>query len=126
MSLKVWRFGSGISGSEELYSGSFVLLSHDCEFDKPTVNRVLVARVTSLDSVKHDSQYSRRTAFRTIFAAIEGRLYYLKRDVVARATESFSIAEIAMLRDESYTLARGKAKVIPKFIPLADNIRFAS
>lgn len=39
-----------LDGREDGYQGSVILLSHDCEFDKPNVDYVLVARVLPLDS----------------------------------------------------------------------------
>ncbi len=43
-----------LGGREESYTGPVVLLSHDCEFDKPH-EYVLVARVLPLDNAPRDS-----------------------------------------------------------------------
>jgi hypothetical protein len=45
-----------LGGREESYKGAVVLLSHDCEFDKPNQAYVLVARVLPLAEV-HRSQW---------------------------------------------------------------------
>ena len=75
-----------------------------------------------------DSAFNRRTFIRTVFAAVEGIISLIKADLLKAAQRSpgaFGIAEIALLREEAYFVdTRGRPKVRPNFISLAENVRF--
>ena len=76
-----------------------------------------------------DDPYSRRMAFRAVFAAVEGSVHGLKQVVLAGIESQrhrYTDAEIAMLREEAYSLDdRGVAGARGRFLPLDANIRFA-
>ena len=84
----------------------------------------------ALDAVSNeDSQYNRRTAIRAIFAAIEGVAFMLKDHALGSADNSpglYSVAELAMLRDEAYTLKdNGTAHTRTTYPATEANLRFA-
>jgi hypothetical protein len=84
----------------------------------------------ALDDVRtDDSQYNRRTLVRAIFAAIEGMVFMLKDNALGSADKSpdlYTVAELAMLRDEAYTLKDNGSASIRKYYPPTDaNLRFA-
>jgi hypothetical protein len=75
-----------------------------------------------------DDQFSRRTLVRTFLAMVEGSVFILKQEALRLAdTEPtlFTSAEMALLREESYELDRGKPRTRTKFIPVDENLRFA-
>lgn len=72
---------------------------------------------------------SRRAAFRTVFAAIEGITYLLKDQVLVLfpyRRKYYTDAEVALLREETYQLdMNGKAVIRPRFLPMEENFKFA-
>jgi hypothetical protein len=73
-----------------------------------------------------DTQYHRRASVRAMFAAIEGTVYLIKQSALHEPDARFTAAELALLREEAYTLdSRGQVKKQPKFLPLDLNYRFA-
>jgi hypothetical protein len=75
------------------------------------------------------SQYHRRVAVRGLFALVEAVTYMLKQQIlewIAKGNKRYTIAEIALLKDEAYTLdAQAQRLVHPKFLPTDANFRFA-
>lgn len=80
----------------------------------------------ALDLVEHDpSQFNRRNFVRTVFAAIEGTNYDLRRRALNYTHRQYSQEEIALLREESYTLnSKGEPSAKKLFLPLQDTLRF--
>lgn len=75
---------------------------------------------------KNDTPYHRRTYVRAAFASMEGLVFHLKQDALRHQDRLiFSLAEIALLLEESYTLDKGKAEIQTKFLPLDQNFPFA-
>lgn len=76
-----------------------------------------------------DSQYNRRTLIRAVFAAIEGVVFMLKDHALGSADKSpglYSVAELAMLRDEAYNLKdNGTARTRTYYPATEANLRFA-
>jgi hypothetical protein len=75
------------------------------------------------------SQYHRRVAVRGLFALVEAVTYLLKQhilDLIAKGNKRYTFEEIALLKDEAYTLdERAQPVVQPKFLPTDTNFRFA-
>src|SRR6202035_3196240 len=72
------------------------------------------------------SGYQKRTAFRTVFAAIEA-LIFLHKDWVlsGRRSEGCSAAELSLLREESYRLDhRGEVEEVQSFLRVPENLLF--
>jgi hypothetical protein len=73
-------------------------------------------------------QLHRRTLVRTLFAWIEGSVFAMKREVLEHhklGRLSLSVAECAILREESYTLRdSGDTDVSPSYAKLLPNIKF--
>jgi hypothetical protein len=73
--------------------------------------------------------FARRAAFRSVFASIEGLVYLLKDQVLALfpgKRGDYSVAEVALLREETYALGRhGEAQVQRRFLRLEENLQFA-
>jgi len=76
-----------------------------------------------------DDQLRRRTLVRTLFAAVEGTVFAIKRKTLAEHKIGgceLSPAEYAMLVEEAYDLRdNGHLRTSQKFIRLQANIRFA-
>jgi hypothetical protein len=73
-----------------------------------------------------DSQYQRRAFIRTFFSAVEAVINTLKRTCVLGPKYTFSDAEKACLKEESYTLDhKGEPSIRALFIPTKANLRFA-
>lgn len=71
-------------------------------------------------------QRSRRTAFRTAFAAVEGITYYLKHQAL-RDPDKYRPEELALLREEGYGLTSvGEVSVTFRRLPSAYNFVFAA
>ena len=75
-----------------------------------------------------DGQFYRRSYLRSTFAAIEGIVWLLKQTcykVTGEAGAPLSVAEHAMLSEETYDLKRnGEVRTQPKFLRLPDNLKF--
>jgi hypothetical protein len=76
-----------------------------------------------------DSQFARRTYIRSTFAAIEGCIWILKMVCLnskpINGIRTMSVAEFALLKEESYELKNnGEVSTSPKFLKLADNVKF--
>ena len=73
-----------------------------------------------------DTPYNRRAYVRAAFASIEAITWFIKQDALRhRETGLFSLAETALLLEESYSLDKGKAEVQTKFQPLDQSFPFA-
>ena len=85
--------------------------------------------ITARETMKSDdSQYAKRVYVRTAFALIEGMTHLTKVltiEVAKLRNVELSPAELSLLKEESYELRRGKAKISTKYLKLADNFRFA-
>ena len=72
--------------------------------------------------------YNLRTAVRAVFAYIDGLIFITKNLVLAglsHSDQSFSNAELALLREETYSLnSKGESYAQAKFLRLEDNFRF--
>ena len=75
-----------------------------------------------------DSPSGPRNLVRAVFAAIEGLVSYLKEDALDQARNNLKVfrrAELAVLREETYTLSsRGKAEKRSSFLPFEGNLKF--
>lgn len=76
-----------------------------------------------------DGQFQRRAYVRSTIAVIEGTIWLLKRTCLGASdpnkSRRLSIAEFAMLSDQTYELKRnGEVRTSTKFLKLADNLRF--
>jgi len=85
---------------------------------------------TAFKELEHDTQFNRRTCFRTFFAFVEGAVFILKRNVLLlheKGIAHFSQAELALLHEEQYDLnKKGEVKTPrPKFLRLPDNVLFS-
>jgi len=85
-------------------------------------------KAASALSRDNDSQFIRRAYIRSVFSMIEGNIFQMKA-IILKAFEdgriTLSLAEQALLREESYELANnGACKVQQKFIHLQQNIKF--
>ena len=85
-------------------------------------------KVASELSSHNDSQFARRAYIRCVFSMIEGNIFQMKA-VILKAFEgghlTITLAEQALLREESYDLANnGACKIQQKFIRLQQNIKF--
>jgi hypothetical protein len=93
-------------------------------FTKILVNDVVAAQKRVHDA---DNQTHRRDLVRSSFAAIEGLLWQLKQDVNAHAGRipgGLSPHEQAAMLEETYAVDdQGNVRCIPRFLPLATNIR---
>lgn len=72
---------------------------------------------------------SRRRAFiRTVFASIEGMISILQAECLGfseRYEDPYSEAELAILREEAYSIdSRGRAQIRPNYAPLDARLRF--
>jgi hypothetical protein len=78
-------------------------------------------RVEDADSPTH-----RRELVRSVFAAIEGLNWDLKRGLYGRGfNERLSVHEMGALTEQSYIVdEKGEVRATPRFLPLATNIRF--
>jgi len=74
------------------------------------------------------SVYNKRVVFRVAFSAIEGLIFMLKTqllDGLPIEEGTYSLAEIALLREEGYQLDnRGNTVVRTQFLRAADNLLF--
>ena len=85
--------------------------------------------ITSAKLLSGESQFSRRSYVRTLFALIEGMVYQMKR-VALCAYEAdqveFNEAEISILKEETYELTtKGTAKSRQGYPKTLENILFA-
>ncbi|QDV11238.1 hypothetical protein CA51_10990 [Rosistilla oblonga] len=76
-----------------------------------------------------DGQFERRAYIRSTMATIEGAIWLLKQTCLKahapRGAKRMSIAEYAMLSDETYDLKNnGDVRTSTKFLKLPDNLRF--
>jgi hypothetical protein len=73
--------------------------------------------------------YARRTAFRTMFAALEGFTAFLKWNALERVRRRpglYTTAELALLNEEAYELANSGVPVARvRFLPTLNNFLFA-
>lgn len=80
------------------------------------------------EMVVNDDSYSRRNYIRALSAMIEGTIYILKRTVLLAASTgpgALSIAELALLKEESFYLTdNGVPKVQKKYTKTSDNLLF--
>jgi len=76
---------------------------------------------------KSDEQYLRRSAIRTIGAAIEGIIFHLKKIALSQANtfpELYSELEKAALREETYSINdNGQVHVRPMLLPVKTSIK---
>ena len=79
--------------------------------------------LSSLIGSPCDNPCNRRAYVRALFAQIEADIFVQKQGML-KDTTGFSEAEIAMLREETYSIDRGKARIQTKFISIEDNFRF--
>lgn len=75
------------------------------------------------------TQFAKRAYIRSSFAYIEGTVWLLKQACLGAADTTrprvFSLAEYALLNDESYDLKNnGEPSVQTKFLRLPDNVKF--
>ena len=77
-----------------------------------------------------DTQFNRRVLVRTVYSGVEALVNWMKALVLAehqRGLRHFSLAQLAMLRDESFYIdSSGRPQTQPKFTPLESNFRFAA
>jgi hypothetical protein len=107
----------------------------DADDDVEMLNAFAVALSADIEEARkalddNDSQFLRRGYIRALFAAIEGMTHFLKQYALEEGGRyrgsHYSDAEIAMLKEESYTVnSKGQASIQVKFIPIEDNFRFA-
>jgi hypothetical protein len=72
------------------------------------------------------SQFNRRTVVRTMLASLEAMTFGLKQSILKMAPQSLSPADVALLREETYTLDnKGEVQAQPKFLQLEFNFRYA-
>lgn len=85
-----------------------------------------IVRIGAQDNPKTD--WWKRSAYRAMFAWIEGYDYGMKqvalRAYVAGAAVELSRSEISFLYEETYNIDKGKTRTKNVFIPLESNIRF--
>ncbi|MGG3283606.1 hypothetical protein [Paenibacillus solani] len=102
--------------------------------EEDDIKELIILAFTDVDSAfkllgAEDNQYNRRCYIRTVFAAVEALTYVLKQKCLDRPDINRNIyteAEIALLKEESYTLNnRAEAVSRNNFLPTADNFRFA-
>jgi hypothetical protein len=94
------------------------------------LHRAVVEDVTRAveDLAREDTPWRRRSFVRAAFASIEAIVFILKQDALRLATAQpghYSVAQLALLREESYAFSKGKPHASPRYIPLPDNFRFA-
>lgn len=71
-------------------------------------------------------EYHRRQYVRAVFAQLEGSTFTLKQLALPSDTSSLTVAELALLRGETYRLNdAGEAVVTPAYLTLASDMRFA-
>jgi len=79
---------------------------------------------------KEKNEYNRRSYVRAFFAFVEGCMASMKAVSLASAESRivhFSVAEVALLREEMYDLSdSGKPRITQRFLPTAKNFRFAN
>lgn len=87
------------------------------------------AKVAIKQADEDPTPFNRRSAVRAVFAGIEGATFIAKSMVLSRFPEHrkfFRDAEIALLKDEQYTLnSKGEAYAQPKYLRTDENFRFA-
>jgi hypothetical protein len=78
---------------------------------------------------RHDSSFNRRVYIRTLFASIEGSIFFFKSEALKAAEEKpslYSSGEIAMLREEVYRIdKKGHIRTSQRFSPTSENLLFA-
>lgn len=79
-------------------------------------------------ATRAESQTERRSIVRSGFAAVEGFIHFIKETILDDLhlnPDLHSVAEVAMLREETYGVDRGgEIQTQPKFIPTDANLRF--
>jgi hypothetical protein len=76
--------------------------------------------------VSNDTQFARRQFVRATFAKLEGFTSALKQLCLRSSTTTYSPEEIALLREETFTLDdKGEPRVTASHLKLAANIQFA-
>ena len=76
--------------------------------------------------VSNDTQFARRQFVRATFAKLEGFTSALKQLCLRSSTTTYSAEEIALLREETFTLDdKGEPRVTASHLKLAANIQFA-
>jgi len=77
---------------------------------------------------QQDSQFARRAYIRSVFAAVEGIVWLLKRvclKLAGAAKAKLDLGEYSLLQDQTYELKQnGELNVQTKFLRLPDNLRF--
>ncbi|WNM58032.1 hypothetical protein [Candidatus Nitrospira allomarina] len=100
---------------------------------KDLVKNLLPAITSDLDMALETAKeaptpYNLRTAVRAAFAYMDGLIFITKTLVLVGAAQSdhaFSNAELALLREETYSLnSKGESYAQTKFLRLEDNFRF--
>ena len=78
----------------------------------------------------NDNPTNRRNVVRVLFSAVEAEVYQRKRLALFRHSEGqvpFTPAELALLREEQYTLNhKGEAEPKPIFLRLTENFQFSA
>jgi hypothetical protein len=75
-----------------------------------------------------NTPYAQRALVRTFFAAVEGLSYHLRQVTLASlaGTEHLSVEEVALLREERYSLdRRGEPRASPAFLPFPESMLFS-
>ena len=98
------------------------------EFRQDSFTHVLVGDVVAANArlEADDTPIHRRDLIRTVFAAIEGLHWQLKRDVLrhAEVVTRLTVHEYAALAEESYSVDdKGTVRSQPRFLPLPTAIR---
>ncbi|WDP88711.1 MAG: hypothetical protein HUN04_02745 [Desulfobacter sp.] len=91
------------------------ILSHDVEEIRRDYN-------------KCPTQGKRRNFIRAVFVFIEGIIFIIKDEILTneklKREKVFTPEEIMLLKEESPSVSRGKARKSTKYLKLAENIRF--
>ncbi len=102
----------------------------DAAHDVPELPDIIINDVIEAQDrlICDDSPFNRRAFVRTAFAAIEGVVHIIRRDMLTlsqRHPQTFSRAEMAILSEETYHVdGRGRPKVRAQFMTLTETIRF--
>jgi len=99
-------------------------------FTAPFINGLADdVRIAQAALAASDAQYARRTLVRAFFAAVEGITFAIKQTALRAHSEgatSFSAPELALLREEKYSLDReGVASSSSLFLRTEENVTFA-
>ena len=98
---------------------------HDVGLSEVLIGDVKAARQSLKRS---ESDYARRTYVRTVFAAIEGYITIIRgRAMLAHAPgrKSLTVADFAILREETYIIENGKSATKPRFNSIGQTFQFS-